>query len=95
MDRILSSGKVHVKNLSVEHRYVEQKLDKSFCQRCDRRASQNSAQYMYSETCLQRPPYILLVCLLELIQVTTGHLDELQKTEYGRIDNYVSPVINK
>ena len=29
---------------------------------------------IYGETCLQRPPYILLVCLLDLIQVAIGHL---------------------
>ena len=40
---------------------------------------------IYGETCLQRPPYILLVCLLDLIQVAIGHLDELQETEYGTI----------
>ena len=51
--------------------------------------------FKYSETCLERPPYILLVCLLKVIPVAISHLDELQKTEYGGIDNYVSPVINK
>ena len=36
---------------------------------------------LYSETCLQRPPNGMLLCLLELISVAKGHLAELQKAE--------------
>ena len=40
-----------------------------------------SKVFLYSETCLQRPPNGILLCLLELIWVAKGHLDELQKAE--------------
>ena len=39
------------------------------------------SQSSYSETCLQRPPNGILLCLLEHIWVAKGHLDELQKAE--------------
>ena len=35
----------------------------------------------YNETCLKRPPNGILLCLLELIYVAKGHLDELQMAE--------------
>ena len=38
--------------------------------------------YLYSETCLSRPPYGILFCLLALIYVANGHLDELQKARH-------------
>ena len=49
----------------------------------------------YSETCLYRPPNGILLCLLELILVAKGHVDELQKAEIVSTSKLVPSVIIK
>ena len=53
----------------------------------------NLDTFYYSETCLQRPLNGIILCLLELIQVTKGHLDELQKAEIVSKSQLVPPVL--
>ena len=49
----------------------------------------------YNETCLYRPPSGILLCLLELILVAKGHLDELQKAEIVSKSKLVPSVVIK
>ena len=50
---------------------------------------------IYSETCLQPPPNGILLCLLGLIWVAKGHLDELQKAEIVSTSKLVPSVLLK
>ena len=54
-----------------------------------------SVPIFYSETCLELPPNGILLCLLELILVTHGHLDKIQKADIDSKSKLVPSVFIK